>query len=88
MTGLTIIPENMKVCLCVFAITATPLNLELSNFGITFVMSISKNNFLKFLKNCLCRVIALYLGHISDLSVNLNSSCAITKTDRNTKEIA
>ena len=27
-------------------------NLELLNFGITFLMSISKNVFLKFLRNC------------------------------------
>ena len=40
------------VCVCVFAITATPFNLELSNFGITFLMWICKNGFLKFLKNC------------------------------------
>ena len=39
------------VCMCVFAITATPFNLELSNFGITFLMWISKNGFLKFSKN-------------------------------------
>ena len=36
------------VCVCVFAITATPLHLELSNFGITFLIWISKNSFLKF----------------------------------------
>ena len=40
------------VCVYVFAITATPFNLELSNFGVTFLMRISKNGFLKFLKNC------------------------------------
>ena len=40
------------VCMYVFANTATPFNLELSNFGITFLMWISKNGFLKFLKNC------------------------------------
>ena len=34
------------VCLCVFAITATPFNLELS-----ILLGISKNGFLKFLKN-------------------------------------
>ena len=28
----------MYVCMFVFAITATPFNLELSNFGITFLM--------------------------------------------------
>ena len=28
----------MYVGVCVFAITATPFNLELSNFGITFLM--------------------------------------------------
>ena len=40
------------VCMYVFAITATPFNLELSNLAITFLMWISKNDFLKFLKNC------------------------------------
>ena len=40
------------VCVYVFAITATTFNIELSNFGITFLMWISKNGFLKFSKNC------------------------------------
>ena len=40
------------VCMYVFAITATPFKLELSNFGITFLMWISKNGFLKFSKKC------------------------------------
>ena len=43
---------GVYVCMCVFAITATTFYLELSNFGITFLMRISKNGFLKFLKNC------------------------------------
>ena len=39
------------VCdVCVFAITATPFIIELSNFGLTILMWISKNGFLKFLK--------------------------------------
>ena len=42
----------MCVFMCFFAVTATPFNLELSNFGIPFLMWISKNFFLKFLKNC------------------------------------
>ena len=46
------------VCVCVFvcvyvlAITATPFNLELWSFGITILMWIFKNDFLRFLKNC------------------------------------
>ena len=38
------------VCVCVSATTATPFNLEVWNFGIAFIMWISKNGFLKFLK--------------------------------------
>ena len=34
------------VCMYVFSITATPFNPELSNFGITFLMWISKNSFI------------------------------------------
>ena len=60
----------MCVCACmymyVFAITAIPLNLELSNFGITFLMSISKNGFtsnylLSFYKSNLSTKTSLYI---------------------------
>ena len=44
---------GVYVCMYVFAITATPFNLELLNFGTPFCMWISKNGFLKFLENCL-----------------------------------
>ena len=46
----------MYVCIYlsmyVIAIVATPFNLQLWNFGTTFLMWLSKNRFLKFLKNC------------------------------------
>ena len=46
----------------VFAIIALPFNLELSSFGIKFLMGISKNLFfLIFEKQFLCKVIALFL---------------------------
>ena len=51
----------MYVCMCVFAITATPFNLELSNFGLAFLMWISKNGFLKILNIAFCWVIAPFL---------------------------
>ena len=48
------------VCIGVLSVVATPFNLELWNFGITFLMWISKK-FQIFEKLFLCRVIALFL---------------------------
>ena len=49
-----VLAKFCSMCMYVFAITATLFNLELSNFGITFLMWISKNGFLKFKKNYFC----------------------------------
>ena len=38
------------VCMYVFSILATPFNLQLRNFGITFLIWLSKNDFHNFLK--------------------------------------
>ena len=73
----------MYVCMCVFAITATPFNLELSNFGITFVMSISKNDFLKFLKNCFFAELLPFFYISIDFSINLKSDYVKTRGGRN-----
>ena len=40
----------MYVCIYVSVIVATPFNLELWNYGTTFLIGLPKNGFLKFLK--------------------------------------
>ena len=46
----------------VISIVATPLKVALGNFGITFLIGLSKKGFLNFLKKLFfCRVIALFL---------------------------
>ena len=42
----------MYISMYVISIVATPFTLQLRNFGTTFLMGLSKNGFLKFLKNC------------------------------------
>ena len=60
----------MYLCMYVIAIVATPFNLQLRNFGTTFLMVLSKKVFLKFLKKEICRVIALMrILTISQLNV-------------------
>ena len=43
----------LYVFMYVIVIVATPFNLQLENFGITFLMWLSNAVFLKFLKKCL-----------------------------------
>ena len=43
---------SIYVSMSFIAIVATPFNPQLRNFGTTFLMWLSKNGFLKFLKNC------------------------------------
>ena len=59
----------MYVYMCVFAITATPYNPELSNFGITFLMCISKNSFLKFWKLFFMQFYYAFSLFLQDFSV-------------------
>ena len=42
----------LYVSMYVSAVVATPFNLELWNYGTTFLMGLPKKVFLKFLKNC------------------------------------
>ena len=58
-------------------------NLELSNFGITFLMWISKNGFLKFLKNPFSELLPFFIYFFKYFSVTLKSNYAKTNGDRN-----
>ena len=51
--GITYVRQDvcMYVSIYVIAIVATPFNLQLWNFGTTFLMGLPKKGFLKFLKN-------------------------------------
>ena len=74
---------SMYLSMYVFLIAATPFNLQLSNFGITFLMWLSKTSFFKLLKKCFfSRVIALFL-HFFKISVTLKSNYVKTNGDRN-----
>ena len=54
--------SSMCVWVCVSLLLQPYLsNLELSSFGMSFLVWKSNNSVLKFLKNCFCAVIALFL---------------------------
>ena len=73
-----------KKSMFVFAIIATPFNLALSNFGITFIIWLSKNCFLILKKNC--RVIALFYNSLRFLSKSKEQLCKkITKKNKGGK---
>ena len=60
------------VCMCAFSNIATPFNLQLLN--ITFLIWLSKKDFLK-----ISRVIALILYFLKDVSLNFKSNYTKTK---------
>ena len=74
----------MWACMYAFTITATPFNLDLSNFGITLHMWISKITFLKFLKNCFYAELSPFFYISLRFLFNLKSNYAKTRGDRNT----
>ena len=67
------------VCMCVFTITGTLFSLEISNFGITFIMWISKNSFLKFLKNCFYAELLLFINISLKFLCNFEEQLRINK---------
>ena len=76
---------RMFVCMCVWIheIIATPFNLQLRNFGIKFIIRLSKICFLKYVKNCFLQSNFTFSIFLKNFLVILKNNYAKTNLDRN-----